>query len=182
VPACNIARFRCRLRTICTVSLSWNTETDRTKAIGYIEQALSVMEGHSESLGDEDKVSHVRMIQNLLKFTLWMNVNNGLQHRNGVSSVSSTLRVAVTIINSLKSSSCNFDEAKRCFEAATVTCRFVPGGSPVTEGMLPFSYSPLVDLTYWKIRIQPSWHIISQKVKVEQDICSSLIWQRYRST
>ena len=62
-----------------------------------------------------------------------MVVSYGLQHRNGVSSVRSTLRVAVMIINNLKSSSCNFDEAKRWFEAATVICRFVPGGKAQSQ-------------------------------------------------
>jgi hypothetical protein len=42
-------RFSRWLRGLCTISLSTNTAGDRLKAIGYIEQALSVLEQHHES-------------------------------------------------------------------------------------------------------------------------------------
>lgn len=76
----SVEKFSRWLRTICTISLSRNTEADRTKAIGYIEQALTVIEDHSESLGD-NKVSTLLMFEwsefseCLPRFTPWMNVN-----------------------------------------------------------------------------------------------------------
>ena len=50
----SVEKFSRWLRTLCTVSLSRNTVTDRAKAIGYVEQALAVMKDHSDSGSDEE--------------------------------------------------------------------------------------------------------------------------------
>ena len=78
----SVEKFSRWLRTICTISLSRNTETDRTKAVGYIEQALTVMKDHCESHGDENNVSTRFLFKRFgfsdsrpLRSTLWMNVN-----------------------------------------------------------------------------------------------------------
>lgn len=44
-------RFSRWLRGLCTIGLSRNTASDRLKTIGYIEQALSVLEQYHE--GDQ---------------------------------------------------------------------------------------------------------------------------------
>jgi hypothetical protein len=46
-----VEKFSRWLRAICTIILARNTATDRVKAIGYVEQALAVIEDNSE--GDE---------------------------------------------------------------------------------------------------------------------------------
>jgi len=52
--ALSIKKFARWLRTICTMLLSRNTAPDRLKAIGYIEQAIIVLEEHgSDDVGDE---------------------------------------------------------------------------------------------------------------------------------
>jgi len=48
-----VEKFSRWLRTICSINLARNTVADRLKAIGYVEQALNVMEdyhdpGHEE--------------------------------------------------------------------------------------------------------------------------------------
>jgi len=100
---CTLGRevFSRWLRTLCTVSLSRNTVTDRAKAIGYIEQAIAVMKDHSDSGGD-DEIYPLDERQWLLATAY----NTGTECLH----------------------SCLFDEAKRWFEASTVICRFVPGG------------------------------------------------------
>ena len=47
----SVEKFARWLRAICTIILARNTTTDRTKAIGYVEQALAVIEDHND--GDE---------------------------------------------------------------------------------------------------------------------------------
>jgi hypothetical protein len=45
----SIEKFSRWLRAICTISLARNTPADKVKAIGYVEQALSVIEDHSDN-------------------------------------------------------------------------------------------------------------------------------------
>lgn len=58
-------KFSRWLRAICTIILARNTPADRVKAIGYVEQAVNVMEEHN----DGDEVSF------LLFFTLYPRVS-----------------------------------------------------------------------------------------------------------
>lgn len=44
-----VEKFARWLRAICTIILARNTVTDRAKAIGYVEQALAVIEDHNDS-------------------------------------------------------------------------------------------------------------------------------------
>ena len=44
----SIDKFSRWLRAICTMLLSRNTAEDRTKAIGYVEQAVRVLEDHTQ--------------------------------------------------------------------------------------------------------------------------------------
>ena len=45
----SVEKFARWLRAICTIILARNTVADRAKAIGYVEQALAVIEEHSDS-------------------------------------------------------------------------------------------------------------------------------------
>jgi hypothetical protein len=52
--ALSVEKFARWLRAICTMLLARNTAPDRLKAIGYIEQAIIVLEEHgSDDNGDE---------------------------------------------------------------------------------------------------------------------------------
>ncbi|KAJ3850311.1 hypothetical protein EV368DRAFT_45594, partial [Lentinula lateritia] len=90
------------LRAICTITLARNTSADRLKAIGYVEQAVSMME-----ISDADKAYP-------MDERFWLlatSYNTGFE--------------------CLEASSLN--EAKRWFEASTVICKFVPGGTERAE-------------------------------------------------
>ncbi|KAJ3868076.1 meiosis protein SPO22/ZIP4 like-domain-containing protein [Lentinula novae-zelandiae] len=90
------------LRAICTITLARNTSADRLKAIGYVEQAVSMMEN---SGADKAYPMDERF------WLLATSYNTGFE--------------------CLEASSLN--EAKRWFEASTVICRFVPGGTERAE-------------------------------------------------
>jgi hypothetical protein len=52
--ALSVEKFARWLRAICTMLLARNTAPDRLKAIGYIEQAIVVLEEHGgDDVGDE---------------------------------------------------------------------------------------------------------------------------------
>lgn len=52
--ALSVEKFARWLRAICTILLARNTAPDRLKAIGYIEQAITVLEDHGgDDVGDE---------------------------------------------------------------------------------------------------------------------------------
>ena len=52
--ALSVEKFARWLRAICTMLLARNTAPDRLKAIGYIEQAIIVLEEHGgDDAGDE---------------------------------------------------------------------------------------------------------------------------------
>jgi hypothetical protein len=52
----SIDKFSRWLRAICTILLSKDTPSDRTKAAGFVEQAINVLEEH----GNNDGVDEVR--------------------------------------------------------------------------------------------------------------------------
>ncbi|KXN85140.1 hypothetical protein AN958_11630 [Leucoagaricus sp. SymC.cos] len=91
-------RFSRWLRGLCTIGLSRNTTADRLKTIGYIEQALSVLEQYHES--DQPYPMDERQ---------WLLATS---YNTGIECLHASL----------------LDEGKRWFEVATVICRFVPGG------------------------------------------------------
>ncbi|KAJ6568977.1 meiosis protein SPO22/ZIP4 like-domain-containing protein [Mycena capillaripes] len=94
----SVDKFSRWLRAICTIILARNTPADRLKAIGYVEQAVSVIEDNCE--GDDAYPVEER------NWLLGTSYNTGFE--------------------CLEASMLN--EAKRWFESATVICRFVPGG------------------------------------------------------
>ncbi|KAJ7752626.1 meiosis protein SPO22/ZIP4 like-domain-containing protein [Mycena metata] len=99
----SVEKFSRWLRAICTIILARNTPADRVKAIGYVEQAVSVIEDNSE--GDDSYPVEERN---------WL---LGTSYNTGFECLEASM----------------VDEAKRWFESATVICRFVPGGKERAE-------------------------------------------------
>jgi len=89
------------VRGICTVLLARNSTTDRLKAVGYVEQAVAVIEENTveDDQGDETYPLDER------QWLLAMAYNTGIE----------ALHASV------------LDEAKRWLEVASVICRFIPG-------------------------------------------------------
>lgn len=52
----SVEKFSRWLRAICTILLSRNGQDDRTRAIGYVEQAINVLEEHSDDRQDDAAV------------------------------------------------------------------------------------------------------------------------------
>jgi len=102
----SVEKFARWLRAICSILLSRNSQVDRTKAISYVEQALTVMEGQSDSAEPSESYP--------LDESHWL---MSTSYNTGVECLAA---------------SC-LDEAKRWFEAATVVCRFVPDGQRHAE-------------------------------------------------
>ncbi|KAK0207833.1 hypothetical protein DFS33DRAFT_1408812 [Desarmillaria ectypa] len=96
----SIDKFSRWLRALCTIMIARN---DRLKAIGYIEQAVGVIEGSAGS--DEPYPMDERF---------WL--------------LSTAYNVGFECLESSA-----FDEAKRWFESSTVICRYVPGGKERAE-------------------------------------------------
>ncbi|KAF9029885.1 SPO22-domain-containing protein [Hymenopellis radicata] len=99
----SIDKFSRWLRAICTIMLARNSATDRSKAIGYVEQAVSVIE---QSIDSEEAYPMDERF-----WLLSTSYNTGFE--------------------CLEASA--LDEAKRWFESSTVICRFVPGGKERAE-------------------------------------------------
>jgi hypothetical protein len=53
----SVEKFARWLRAICTMLLARNTAPDRLKAIGYIEQAIVVLEEHGGDSDDEEVIN-----------------------------------------------------------------------------------------------------------------------------
>ncbi|KAG7090528.1 hypothetical protein E1B28_009637 [Marasmius oreades] len=96
--ALSVEKFSRWLRALCTILLARNAPADRIKAIGYVEQAASVMEEYSE--GDEAYPMDERF---------WLLAT---AYNTGLECLEASL----------------LDEAKRWFETSTVICKFVSGG------------------------------------------------------
>jgi len=92
-----VEKFSRWLRAICTILLARNTSGDRVKAIGYVEQAATVIEDNHN--GEEPYPMDER------QWLLATSYNTGVECLHGSM----------------------LDEAKRWFEASTVICRFIPG-------------------------------------------------------
>ncbi|KAJ7362964.1 meiosis protein SPO22/ZIP4 like-domain-containing protein [Mycena albidolilacea] len=127
----SVDKFSRWLRAICTIVLARNTPSDRLKAVGYVEQAVSVIEDNSE--GDDVRSQPV-CLSNLeltlyFRLILWKNaIGYWGPHTTLVLNVSSKSSIfPAHAIHWLPRASM-LDEAKRWFESATVICRFVPGG------------------------------------------------------
>ncbi|KAJ7223591.1 meiosis protein SPO22/ZIP4 like-domain-containing protein [Mycena pura] len=94
----SVEKFSRWLRAICTIMLARNSPADRLKAVGYVEQAVSVIEDNCD--GDESYPMEERN---------WL---LGTAYNTGFECLEASM----------------LDEAKRWFETATVICKFVPGG------------------------------------------------------
>ncbi|KAK7007973.1 meiosis protein SPO22/ZIP4 like-domain-containing protein [Favolaschia claudopus] len=99
----SVEKFSRWLRAICTIILARNSPSDRLKAVGYVEQAVSVIEDNAE--GDDAYSVEERN---------WL---LGTAYNTGFECLEASM----------------LDEAKRWFESATVICRFVPGGKERAE-------------------------------------------------
>ncbi|KAK0446558.1 uncharacterized protein EV420DRAFT_1313772 [Desarmillaria tabescens] len=96
----SIDKFSRWLRALCTIMIARN---DRLKAIGYVEQAVGVIEG---SIGSDEPYP--------MDERFWL--------------LSTAYNVGFECLESSA-----FDEAKRWFESSTVICRYVPGGKERAE-------------------------------------------------
>ncbi|CAL1696816.1 unnamed protein product [Somion occarium] len=102
----SVQKFSRWLRAICTILLSRNVLADRAKALGYVEQAVAVVEEHSTA-SDENDIYPIDERHWLL----------GTAYNTGIE----CLHVS------------QVDEAKRWFELSTVVCRYVPNGMSRAE-------------------------------------------------
>ncbi|KAL1733003.1 meiosis protein SPO22/ZIP4 like-domain-containing protein [Schizophyllum commune] len=101
-----VNKFSRWLRTICTIMLARSEPADRLKAIGYVEQAVGVIEENNE--GDDAYPMDERF---------WL---LSTAYNTGYECFEASI----------------LDEAKRWFEAATQLCKFVPGGQERGEKVL----------------------------------------------
>ncbi|KAI9059547.1 hypothetical protein FKP32DRAFT_1657351 [Trametes sanguinea] len=101
----SIEKFSRWLRAICTILLSRSSPADRTKAIGYVEQAVGVLQEHAAESDPHSYPSDERQ---------WLLAT---AYNTGIECLHASL----------------LDEAKRWFEAATTICRFVPDGDARSE-------------------------------------------------
>ncbi|OJA21094.1 hypothetical protein AZE42_07730 [Rhizopogon vesiculosus] len=98
----SLEKFSRWLRAMCTILLTRATGSDRSKAIGYVDRAIAVLEEHGEARDGGDLLYPLDERQWLLSTAY----NTGLE----------CLHASMV------------DEAKRWFECSTVLCRFVPDG------------------------------------------------------
>ncbi|KAF8525122.1 hypothetical protein BU17DRAFT_42114 [Hysterangium stoloniferum] len=108
----SVEKFSRWLRAICTILLAKNTVTDRAKAVGYIEQAVSVLEDNCQE-GSENASFQCHIIY-------------PMDERQWLLSTSYNTGVECLAASHL-------DEAKRWFESATMISRYVPEGKERAE-------------------------------------------------
>lgn len=101
-----ISKFSRWLRAVCTIMLARGEPADRLKAIGYVEQAVGVIEENTE--GDDAYPTDERF---------WLLTT---AYNTGYECFETSM----------------LDEAKRWFEIATLLCKFVPGGRERGEKVL----------------------------------------------
>ncbi|KAI0825283.1 meiosis protein SPO22/ZIP4 like-domain-containing protein [Trametes gibbosa] len=114
--ALSVEKFSRWLRAICTILLSRSGPADRTKAVGYVEQAVGVLQDHA---AERDPQSYPMDERHWLLATAY---------NTGIECLHSSM----------------LDEAKRWFEAATTICRFVPDGESRSE-KISNTYSQLLE-------------------------------------
>ncbi|KAG1855968.1 meiosis protein SPO22/ZIP4 like-domain-containing protein [Suillus subluteus] len=103
----SLEKFARWLRAICIILLTRATGADRSKAIGYVDQAIAVLEEHGDARDGGDLLYPLDERQWLLSTAY----NTGLE----------CLHASMV------------DEAKRWFECSTIICRFVPDGRQRAE-------------------------------------------------
>ncbi|KAH9920328.1 meiosis protein SPO22/ZIP4 like-domain-containing protein [Fomitopsis serialis] len=112
----SIEKFSRWLRAICTMLLSRNTAEDRTKAIGYVEQAVNVLEDHTDGDAQAYPIDERQWL-------LGTSYNTGIECLQRVP-----FALDICLVAHCSDSASLLDEAKRWFEASTTICRFVPDG------------------------------------------------------
>ncbi|KAG2129719.1 meiosis protein SPO22/ZIP4 like-domain-containing protein, partial [Suillus bovinus] len=103
----SLEKFSRWLRAMCIILLTRATGPDRSKAIGYVDQAIAVLEEHGDARDGGDLLYPLDERQWLLSTAY----NTGLE----------CLHASMV------------DEAKRWFECSTIICRFVPDGRQRAE-------------------------------------------------
>ncbi|KAI1789167.1 meiosis protein SPO22/ZIP4 like-domain-containing protein [Ganoderma leucocontextum] len=101
----SVDKFSRWLRAICTILLSRNSTADRAKAVGYVEQAVGVLQEHG---AEGDAQAYPMDERHWLMGTVY---NTGIE----------CLHMSF------------LDEAKRWFEAAATICRYIPDGEARAE-------------------------------------------------
>ncbi|KAH6905889.1 meiosis protein SPO22/ZIP4 like-domain-containing protein [Coprinopsis sp. MPI-PUGE-AT-0042] len=99
IGSLSVERFSRWLRAICTIVLVRNNPEDRTKAFGYFEQAISVIQDNDNNTKDTYPIEERQ----------WL--------------LATAYNTATECFHASL-----IDEAKRWFETAISICRFVPGG------------------------------------------------------
>ncbi|KIK46084.1 hypothetical protein CY34DRAFT_22194 [Suillus luteus UH-Slu-Lm8-n1] len=113
----SLEKFARWLRAMCIILLTRATEADRSKAVGYVDQAIAVLEEHGDARDGGDLLYPLDERQWLLSTAY----NTGLE----------CLHASMV------------DEAKRWFECSTIICRFVPDGRQRAE-KISITYSDLL--------------------------------------
>ncbi|KAI0358894.1 hypothetical protein OH77DRAFT_1493876 [Trametes cingulata] len=114
--ALSVEKFSRWLRAICTILLSRSSPADRTKAIGYVEQAVGVLQEHATEGNAQVYPMDERH---------WLLAT---AYNTGIECLHASL----------------LDEAKRWFEAATTVCRFVPDGESRSD-KISATYTQLLE-------------------------------------
>ncbi|KAL4071139.1 hypothetical protein V8B97DRAFT_2024035 [Scleroderma yunnanense] len=103
----SLDKFSRWMRSICSILLSKGTESDRSKAIQYFDQASAVLEEHGSLVENGNPLYPIDE-------RLWL---LSTAYNTGVECLHASV----------------VDKAKRWFECATVICRFVPDGKARAE-------------------------------------------------
>ncbi|TBU48727.1 meiosis protein SPO22/ZIP4 like-domain-containing protein [Dichomitus squalens] len=136
--ALSVEKFSRWLRAICTILLSRNSAADRAKAIGYVEQAVDVLQEHG---GMDDSQAYPVDERHWLMGTVY---------NTGIECLHASL----------------LDEAKRWFEAAATICRFVPDGDARADRVRPIFISGkaqyvLMESFLRSLRLTPHFLLVS---------------------
>ncbi|TBU26328.1 meiosis protein SPO22/ZIP4 like-domain-containing protein [Dichomitus squalens] len=136
--ALSVEKFSRWLRAICTILLSRNSAADRAKAIGYVEQAVDVLQEHG---GMDDSQAYPVDERHWLMGTVY---------NTGIECLHASL----------------LDEAKRWFEAAATICRFVPDGDARADRVRPIFISGkteyvLMEAFLRSLRLTPHFLLVS---------------------
>ncbi|KAG1746972.1 meiosis protein SPO22/ZIP4 like-domain-containing protein [Suillus lakei] len=113
----SLEKFSRWLRAMCIILLTRATGSDRSKAVGYVDQAIAVLEEHGDARDGGDLLYPLDERQWLLSTA----------YNTGIECLHASM----------------VDEAKRWFECSTIICRFVPDGRQRAE-KISTTYSDLL--------------------------------------
>lgn len=126
---------------MCTILLTRATGSDRSKAIGYVDRAIAVLEEHGDARVGGDLVIFqfggvCRLIRLYGSSILWTSVSGFWAQRTTLASSASSQSISHVVCTDtglVYLSASMVNEAKRWFECSTVLCRFVPDGRQRAE-------------------------------------------------